>query len=146
LLKAAGKLPIERIIDANLNRLKEGLRVCEEVARFILEDGSLTSEIKRIRHSIDSALTFINKDKRLIRYRNIEEDIGKKTTGSELRRKDITDVFFANIQRAKESTRVIEEFSKITDKGTSLKFKKIRYAIYSFEKKTAKKLIALCGH
>ncbi|MFA6384789.1 MAG: hypothetical protein WCY10_05405, partial [Candidatus Omnitrophota bacterium] len=47
---------ISRVIDANANRLKEGLRVCEEVARFILNDGRLTRGLKEIRHEADGLL------------------------------------------------------------------------------------------
>ena len=47
------KNSINRIIDANINRAKEGLRVCEEITRFLLDDRKLTAEFKRLRHAID---------------------------------------------------------------------------------------------
>ena len=41
-----------RIIDANLNRALEGLRIIEEIVRFILQDKRLTGYLKAIRHQI----------------------------------------------------------------------------------------------
>jgi len=38
---------VGRIIDANLNRVKEGLRVCEEITRFILDNHKFTLNLKR---------------------------------------------------------------------------------------------------
>ena len=52
---ALGKIlnkKIYRVIDANLNRAKEGLRVCEDTVRFILKDKILTKKIKKLRHDI----------------------------------------------------------------------------------------------
>ena len=43
-----------RIIDANLNRSREGLRVCEEVARFHLSSPQLTRELKSVRHAVNA--------------------------------------------------------------------------------------------
>lgn len=48
-----------RIIDANINRLGEGLRVLEEFARMTLNDAVLTQKLKDVRHKtvkIDAAL------------------------------------------------------------------------------------------
>ncbi len=41
-----------RIIDANLNRLGEGLRLLEEIARFMLDDAALTQQLKTMRHEL----------------------------------------------------------------------------------------------
>jgi len=43
---------IYRVLDANFNRAREGLRVTEEVARFILEDPQLTARLKDLRHRL----------------------------------------------------------------------------------------------
>ncbi|MCK4863503.1 MAG: hypothetical protein KAS25_04355, partial [Dehalococcoidales bacterium] len=39
-----------RIIDANINRIGEGLRVLEEFARLSLNDTDLTQQLKNMRH------------------------------------------------------------------------------------------------
>ncbi len=46
---------IERLIDANLNRLKEGIRVIEDINRYIFDDASLTSTLKQLRHTLQPA-------------------------------------------------------------------------------------------
>jgi thiamine-phosphate pyrophosphorylase len=125
---------VNRILDANLNRASEGLRVCEEITRFILENHALTLRLKKIRHEIRSLAKALPAKINLIEERNAREDIGKNIYVNELKRKNIGDIFFANIQRVKESIRVLEEFSKLTDTRIAIRFKKIRYNIYEVEK------------
>jgi thiamine-phosphate pyrophosphorylase len=134
---------INRIIDANINRTKEGLRVCEEIARFLLNSPTLTSGFKKIRHKLDSAFRRLPKKIKLIEERDSLKDVGKNIYINELKRRDFKDIFFANIARVKESIRVLEEFSKLKNKGLAVEFKDIRYRVYEIEKKTAKKLSAL---
>jgi thiamine-phosphate pyrophosphorylase len=42
----------DRIIDANLNRLAEGLRLLEEISRMVLNESSLTERLKTLRHDL----------------------------------------------------------------------------------------------
>ena len=126
---------IYRIIDANLNRAKEGLRVCEDTSRFILDDVRLTKRYKGIRHQLSSVMShFPVKKERVVQARNILGDVGKGSTALELKRNNIYDIFWANSQRTKESIRVLEEFSKLIKKTSAEDFKKIRYRIYHLEK------------
>ena len=125
---------IFRIIDANFNRAKEGLRVCEDTARFVLNDRMKTERYKTIRHRL-SAVVGALPVKHLIQSRDIESDVGKKTSLPELKRAKVADIFYANSQRSKESLRVLEEFSKLLDSRTAVELKKIRYQIYALEKK-----------
>lgn len=135
---------ILRVIDANINRSKEGLRVCEEVARFILDSRVLTSELKKVRHKIDTlARRLPGSLSDLLEVRNSRKDVGIRIYVNELERQDPRDIFFANMQRVKESVRVLEEFSKLTDKRLAVEFKNIRYGIYGIEKKAAKRIFAL---
>ena len=41
-----------RILDANINRIGEGLRVLEEFARMSLNDTELTQRLKDMRHEM----------------------------------------------------------------------------------------------
>jgi len=130
-----------RIIDANINRSQEGLRVCEDIVRFYLDDKRLTHFFKSARHEVYEINKVLGKKKIKPLYaRNVKSDKGKKTTPSEKRRKDIADIFGANAQRSKESIRVLEEISKLVDKKISERFKKLRFRIYEKEKITRKKL------
>jgi len=139
--ESSRKQAINRIIDANLNRAKEGLRVCEEITRFLLDDRILTADLKDIRHKIDIVVralpgSFFD----LLRARRSLGDVGKEIYGSELIRKDMRDVFFANLQRVKESIRVLEEFSKLGDTRSAVRFKRIRYEVYELEHKAGRKV------
>lgn len=127
-----------RIIDANFNRLQEGLRVCEEVARFILDSKDLSLNFKRLRHNIKNILNVLPADLKrgLIYFRDSDFDVGRPTSKLENKRKNSKDIFVANIQRVKESVRVLEEFSKLINDRLSAKFKELRYRIYTLEKKT----------
>lgn len=136
MLKDSAKL--YRIIDANINRAKEGLRVCEDILRFIVEEKKLTQDFKSTRHNLDKIASKIFLDEIFVRFkhRDIHHDIGRKNYRFELTRKNYFDVFLANIQRAKESVRVLEEISKLKDARIALDFKKLRYRLYDLEKKS----------
>ena len=126
---------ILRIIDVNLNRAKEGLRCCEEVARFILDDSALTKALKLIRHNIDRIVTSSGIRKKLLcQSRDVKTDCGKAFC--KLEKKDSwQSIFFANIQRTKEALRVLEEFFKLFDDKSCEKFKALRFKVYNQEKK-----------
>ena len=123
-----------RILDANFNRAKEGLRVCEDICRFILDDSKQTRQFKTLRHRLSTIVASLPLGK-LIACREIETDVGKSSTAIELKRGNISDIFYANSQRSKESLRVLEEFSKLINVGLAEDFKKIRYQLYALEKK-----------
>ena len=144
--KASKTKIIYRIIDANINRAKEGLRVCEEITRFILNNRNLTSEFKKIRHRVDVLLKRLTPKIKLMQERESLKDVGRAIYINELKRRNYQDIFFANIQRIKESVRVLEEFAKLLNKKIALEFKKLRYDIYQLEKKVARKVSSLYSH
>ena len=129
---------LHRIIDVNLNRSREALRVCEDIARFVLNDKALTGSLKNTRHKI-SKIQIGN----VAEARSVKTDIGKKSSFDKGKPKNLTLLFYNNIHRAEESTRSLEEFSKLTTPDLSAKFKSLRFAIYSIEKKAMKKLKSL---
>jgi hypothetical protein len=144
LAKAPDLNGLYRVIDANINRVKEGLRVCEEITRFILDSKSLTNDLKKIRHEIDPLAAAFRRNPELLSQRDSIKDVGLKIySRAELKRQDFADVFNANIQRVKESIRVLEEFTKLDDVNAALGWRKIRYDVYDFEKKVAKKISSL---
>ena len=128
---------ILRIIDVNLNRAREGLRCCEEVARFILDDNTLTKRLKLLRHSIEGIILDSGLDKKLLyQSRDIEKDYGKGFCVLE-KKGDWQSIFFANIQRTKEALRVLEEFFKLFDDKSCKRFKALRFKAYEQEKRFA---------
>ncbi|UPT78648.1 thiamine-phosphate pyrophosphorylase [Sulfurovum sp. XGS-02] len=120
---------IARLIDANLNRLKEGIRVIEDINRYIYDDKSLTSTLKQLRHKLQLAY-----DQNRLQYRDIENDVQKESITSELSRSSINDLIIANFSRAQESARVLEESFKLVDHTLSELFKEVRYGLYAVEK------------
>ncbi len=132
-----------RVIDANLNRVKEGLRVCEEITRFILDNQKLSALFKKIRHQIDTLAKKIYPAALLLGERRSNSDAGRFNSYGELKRGNCKDIFWANIQRIKESLRVLEEFSKLVDAKTARGFKQLRYKAYEIEKESFKNIAAL---
>ena len=125
-----GKDPkLFRIIDANLNRLKEGVRVVEDIARYYDNNKKLSLELKNIRH-----LAKINLYNELLENRDSVNDVLKKSITSELQRENLNSIITANYKRAQESARVLEEIFKLVDSTISQTFKNIRYNLYSKEK------------
>jgi thiamine-phosphate pyrophosphorylase len=127
--KAETSEKIERLIDANLNRLKEGIRVIEDINRYIYDDKTLTSSLKALRHKLQTAY-----DQNRLRYRDIENDVQKESISSELSRSSINDLMIANFSRAQESARVLEESFKLIDQTLSELCKEVRYGLYAVEK------------
>lgn len=103
-------------------------------------------EIKKIRHQIDIGVKDLASRESLLKERASLKDVGEKIYINELIRHSVKDVFSANIQRVKESIRVLEEFSKLINIKSALKFKSVRYKIYEIEKKAAKRISALSAH
>ena len=134
---------INRIIDANLNRVKEGLRVCEEITRFILDNHKFTAFFKKLRHQVDALARKSYSVLALLSQRKSDHDVGRFNSSGELKRGNCKDIFWANIQRIKESLRVLEEFSKLTDTKVALGFKQLRYKVYEIEKASFKEISAL---
>lgn len=47
---------LSRIVDANFNRAKEGLRVCEDICRYGFDLKKETRQLKDIRHALTGDL------------------------------------------------------------------------------------------
>lgn len=120
---------LQRVIDANLNRLKEGVRVVEDIARYIYNDKLITSKLKSIRHKLQLAY-----DKERLLSRDVLNDVQKSSIKSELNRNSLEDIIIANFSRTQESARVLEEVFKLQSIELSELFKTIRYELYSVEK------------
>jgi len=131
---------IWRAIDANFNRIREGLRVSEEVTRFVWDDKALTKRLKSARQRIQGIYKEIpNISKIIATSRNSQDDIGKKSSFAEMRRGSANEIFYANIQRSKESARVLEEFLKLIDARLSDRCKSLRFYLYEIEKRALAK-------
>jgi thiamine-phosphate pyrophosphorylase len=124
-----------RLVDANLNRLKEGIRVIEDICRFVYEFKEEASKLKNLRHSARTSCLL-----EALASRDIIGDISKNTTKTEKQRENIGSLLVANFKRAEESARVLEESLKLINTNEAEEFKKIRYALYDIEKSLFSKL------
>jgi thiamine-phosphate pyrophosphorylase len=134
---------IYRILDVNLNRAKEGLRVCEDIARFCLKDALLTRRLRRLRHAITQIFKSSRVDRlRMILERKSTQDLGR-SFANKTRKHSAAHLFLANMQRIKEALRVLEEFLKLLDNQASRNIQHVRFDTYALEKTTIKKFPSL---
>ena len=127
-------MPFLRIIDVNLNRLDESLKLIEDITRFHLENKVLISQIRNIRRdflTIKRSLPLTQ----IITSRRSLQDLGRKAKFDLGRKKDYSGLLLSCFSRAKESSRTIEETLKTKDISLSNQAKKIRFEIYDLEKK-----------
>ena len=117
-----------RLIDANLNRLREGIRVVEDIFRYVYNDKQTAIKLKELRH-----LSRLENYIELLETRDVKNDVLRASIKSEQNRTDLYSILIANFKRAQESSRVLEEFSKLISIKDSENFKYIRYELYNLE-------------
>ena len=117
-----------RLIDANLNRLREGIRVVEDIFRYVYNDKQTAIKLKELRH-----LSRLENYIELLETRDVKNDVLRASIKSEQNRTDLYSILIANFKRAQESSRVLEEFCKLISIKDSENFKYIRYELYNLE-------------
>jgi thiamine-phosphate pyrophosphorylase len=128
-----------RIIDANCNRIGEGLRFLEDIARFLLNDSVLSKQLKTMRHNLVKSLSRFGTA--LLSERDSEADVGARTGIRS--RQDLLSLVTANAKRVEEALRVMEELSKLPDLSTTLRskdFEQARFNLYALEKELLARL------
>ncbi|MEN9203694.1 MAG: thiamine phosphate synthase [Thermostichus sp. DG_1_6_bins_120] len=126
---------VARILDANLDRAREGLRVLEEWFRFGLEDASCAGECKAMRQ----ALARWHSDP--LRFaRDTPADPGTQLSHpQEVQRRDLNHLLQANCSRVQEALRVLEEYGKLAEAshwvapGLAKLAQDMRYRLYTLE-------------
>ena len=128
--------PIARIVDANINRCGEALRVLEEYFRFVESDSAVSIELKTLRHLLEGFEAEWGREVLLANRDTGSDCFADEVRSEELGRQNLPDVLRANARRAQESARVLEEYSKVSTVPTGVdRAKKIRFAAYALEKK-----------
>lgn len=134
---------ILRIIDANLNRIGEGLRLLEDIARLLLNDAGLTQQLKTMRHELVTGDWSFNRQ--LLQARNSEADVGINIEAPEQEKpRELPLMVVANSRRVQESLRTVEELAKLPDITPKLnpeKFKQARFNLYSIERNLLSRLL-----
>jgi len=132
------------MIDANLNRSSEGLRVLEDVARFLLNDAELSQRLRTLRHDLARETKSLSVG--LLSQRDSERDVGhphlippgeKKLNIKTTSPQGLLDLVTANAKRVEESLRVVEELAKLPELSpmlNSVSFEQTRFALYTLER------------
>ncbi len=132
-----------RVLDANFNRAREGLRVVEEVARFILDDAGLTMRIRDMRHRLGILQeSFPERGTVLVRARDVPGDVAAPAPPAAGEEKtNLVQLVMANFKRVQEATRVLEEYARLFP--VNAPFKEIRYTAYVVEQEMVTRLVQL---
>ncbi|MEM6835431.1 MAG: thiamine phosphate synthase [Cyanobacteria bacterium P01_C01_bin.120] len=122
-------LAVHRILDANLDRAREGLRILEDWCRFGLNHHDWTEKFKHLRQSLGQWHTA-----ELRAARDTPNDTGVTLTHpQETVRRDVTQVLQANFCRVQEALRSLEEYGKIHRPEMAAACKQWRYQVYGLE-------------
>ena len=125
-----------RIVDANINRAAEGLRLLEDVARLYFDDASLSQPFKELRHKLAQPPPEVQRQ--LIGARDAASDVGGAQAVETDERDDIQAVVMANSGRIQESLRTLEEMARMAEVKPLMgwfDFKQARFACYDLEQK-----------
>lgn len=120
-----------RIVDVNLNRAREGLRVLEEQARFTYGAAALAGRVKELRHRVARVEAgFPGGRAALVEARDVAADPGASAWEGEFR----DDPEGANFKRVQEALRVLEEQARCFDIHLAHDLKILRFAVYELER------------
>ena len=118
-----------RILDANLDRAREGLRIIEEWCRFGLNSAQMAGDCKQMRQELASW-----HGQELRASRDTPGDPGTELTHPrEEQRSSIQQLLQANLCRVEEALRVLEEYGKLYNPEMGTVFKQMRYRVYTLE-------------
>ena len=132
---------LARLLDANANRAREGLRVLEDAARFVLDDPLLTAEAKALRHEVTTLLAGLA-GREGFGARDVAGDVGTNDDlASEVERPSLGAVIAAAAHRTTEALRALEEYAKILDSTTGTSLEALRYRAYDLEGTLRERLV-----
>ena len=118
-----------RLLDANLDRAREGLRVVEDWCRFGLDRADLVARLKDLRQR----LGLLHGDA----YKQARHTGSDVAAGlghpAQAQRQRPQQVVAANCGRVQEALRVLEEFARGMDAPLAAEAAAIRYALYDLE-------------
>jgi len=125
---------IARVLDANLNRAREALRVLEDYARFCQNRADASAQFKTLRHQLAEAARQLPASM-LLEHRDTVGDVGTRIgLPSEYRRESLSDLVTANWKRLQEALRSLEEFGKLLPGDFARAIEPLRYQAYTLER------------
>lgn len=123
-----------RAADACINRALEGIRTCEDLCRFSLNDAGLAARLKALRHDVASAAKVFDYMGLLSARDTGRDTIRFADTSAEKTRLSAADVAAAGMKRAAQALRSLEEFRKLLPDSGANPFQTHRFAVYDIEK------------
>ena len=118
-----------RLLDANLDRAREGLRVVEDWCRFGLDRADLVARLKDLRQRLG-----LLHQERYKQARHTASDVAAGMAHpAQAERLQPAQVLAANCARVQEALRVLEEFGRAEDVRLAAEAATIRYALYDLE-------------
>lgn len=121
-----------RLIDANADRAAEALRVVGDIARFVLDDSGQSQTWRAMRGELWNIMASTpGLQQRAAESRDSEGDVGRAFKAG--RHADLLQLTRANIHRAEESFRVLEEAFRSVDIAAVPRFARLRYQCYELE-------------
>ncbi len=130
-----GVVGVWRAVDASANRAAEALRVVEDVARFVLDDGHSTALARDLRHELAAVLAG-DPLRHRCSLRDVAGDVGAgMRSGQALPRASTTDLVAANSARAAQALRSLEECAAVVAPDAAHRFERLRYGVYGLERR-----------
>lgn len=129
------RISLLRVLDANLNRGREALRVIEEASRLGEEDVERFQALRDMRHHLarlEIAMGVTPQE--LTGARDSESDPGRALPPPD--HPDLDALITANFRRLQEACRVLEEYARLLGKGADLAGE-IRFLAYDLQKRVA---------
>ena len=125
-----------RILDANLHRATEGLRVLMDLSRFACDDKDCSEKLKSVRHDVFKVFQdlpdFYSK---AAQARDATGDVGRFIqNGAMAPRENLEDLYRANLHRSQESLRTLEETLKLLSPEASRQIENLRFRLYAIDK------------
>ncbi|HEX9780286.1 MAG TPA: hypothetical protein VGB20_03640 [bacterium] len=134
-----------RLLDANANRALEGLRVTEELLRFLWRRPVLWRRCRSLRHEIAAAIeSFGIPIEERLRARNSLRDPGRRVSGGRVGTPER--VLLINFQRVKEALRVLEECARVVAPRRTAALQRLRFRVYDAERLILLRVAALRHH
>ncbi|MEB3235233.1 MAG: thiamine phosphate synthase [Cyanobacteriota bacterium] len=120
---------VERLLDANLDRAREGLRVLEDWARFALDRADLVARCKDMRQRLGR----LHADRYKLARHTASDPAAGMGHPAQQQRPDPSQVVGANASRVAEALRVLEEFGRNDAPDLAAEAAAIRYQLYDLE-------------
>lgn len=120
---------VDRLLDANLDRAREGLRVLEDWCRFVLERPDLVGRLKDMRQRLGRC----HEDRYKLARHTATDPAAGLGHPAQAERDGGWAVVAANAARSQEALRVLEEFGRSRPGPLAREAAAIRYGLYDLE-------------